>query len=266
MSFTLISGLLFAALLGLCIGSFYTAAASRILYYVYGPGRKEKSRIRLFLARPSFCMECGVDIRPLDLIPFFSYIFRGGQCANCGAKIGPLTFMGETFCGLLFPLLLYAGLYAGYSWPAALCGTLLCGHLYISIATDYNLFLLDYENTLIIFILALVGALFFADFTMEAFLPFVYTSLTVFAIFFLLWLFTLRRGAMGFGDVLLAGSVALYVGFPFSLILFQVASAGAIVYVYLIKRDRHTLIPFGVFIAGGVFITIVGKAFYDILG
>ncbi len=35
----------------------------------------------------SRCMHCGHTLGSLDLVPIFSYVFLGGRCRYCGARI-----------------------------------------------------------------------------------------------------------------------------------------------------------------------------------
>lgn len=243
---------IYAALLGLLIGSFFTATAMRVLYYFYGPGRKGKRRWHDFFLRRSFCMSCESRIPFLDLVPLLGFFHTKGRCRSCGVKIGRLSLWGEIWPGLLLPFLLFAGI----PWYGALCGTILCGLLYISIVTDYNFFLLDYENTFLIFIFSFAGSLIKSNMEFVLFKNYLLTTLFVFILFLLLFLFGLKKNSMGFGDVLLATSITLYIGFPWVLVLFQASSIAGIIYVFLIKKDRKTPIPFGAFMAFAAFFTI----------
>ena len=249
-----------ATIIGLAIGSFYTATSVRVIYYFYGPGRKHKTRWKEFLTKPSFCMHCETPIRIIDLVPVIGYLKLKGRCNNCGNKIGMLTLVGEVLPGIMLPLMLYSG----WSWPASLSGALLSGHLFISATTDYNFFLLDHENTAIIFLIALWGSLAKSSMEFVFFRYYLFTAGTVLIIFVLLFFLSKMKG-LGFADILLATSLALYTGFPWSLILFQVASLGSIIYIFLIKKERHAPIPFGTFLAGGTILTIFAECIWMIL-
>lgn len=256
----LLAAFLMASILGLLLGSFYTAAATRVLYYFYGPGRKLAHRWREFFTRRSFCLECGTQIRPLDLVPLFGYIRLRGACRGCGRKIGPEHLAGEIFLGILLPLLLLCKI----PWPSALACVLFIGHLYISLATDTRFFVLDHENTAFLYPLALIGAGLQNVSRNEFIQNHILTGLAVFAIFLLLYIAG-RRRSLGLGDVLLAPAPAILIGFPWVLLLFQAAAGGAIIYVFLIRKDRRAPIPFGAFIAGATFLTVVVKSVWDCL-
>ena len=258
-SFMSTAGIAMAAVLGLLLGSFYTALASRILYYFYGPGRKSPRRMRDLLMRGSACAHCATPLRSWDLVPVVSYLSLRGRCRHCAQPIGWPVLLGEVFPGFLLPLMLLAG----FGWPTALFSVLACGHLYTAIATDFNFFLLDHENTALVFLFSGAAALTRSGFILERLLPTALGAGVTLAIFLLLFVAGRGRG-MGFADVPLATSAALLVGFPGVLVLFTTASAGALVYVLAIRRDRHSPAPFGVFLAGAACLVLVGSSLWRV--
>lgn len=84
---------LFVFIMGITFGSFFTLAVYRI------PLRKDITHTR------SFCPECNHALSFFDLIPLFSYLFLGGKCRYCRAKIRPRYFLIELFSGIAFILL-----------------------------------------------------------------------------------------------------------------------------------------------------------------
>ncbi len=246
----------FATLIGLLIGSFYTATASRVLYYFYGPGRKDERRWRLFLSRPSFCFACEEPISRFYLLPIFGFIFSRGRCVRCGARISWQTLAGELAPGLILPLLLARG----WAWPVALFTVLLWGQLYMTIATDYFFYAIDYENTALIALWAGLAAAFGSGLNPDEFWPHAMTGVGALMIFGILFVLARGRG-LGAGDIPLAGALGLYFGWPWSLVLFQIAAAGSIVYILIILKDRRSPAPFGVFLAGAAYLTLVLELF-----
>lgn len=83
-------GLIF--LLGICIGSFLNVVILRV--------PKGESLVK----RSSHCMTCGAKIRPIDLIPVFSWLMLRGKCHNCGEKISARYPLVESLNGILFVL------------------------------------------------------------------------------------------------------------------------------------------------------------------
>lgn len=251
--------LLFAVLLGLLLGSFYTALASRILYYVYGPGRKDPFRWRLIFTRPSHCDSCEAPIRSVHLVPVIGFIFTRGRCASCGAQIGLWTLAGELYPAVLFPLLLKAGL------PpfSALCIVFFAGHLYTSMVTDFHFFLLDYENTIFLYLFAGAAFLERTEMDFELMRPWLWTTIGSLAVFLILYAAARGRG-LGFGDVLMAPALALAAGFPWILVVFQLAALGGITFALLVMKDRRAPIPFGAFMAGALLVVLPGSALWKI--
>lgn len=83
-------GLVF--LFGICIGSFLNVVIIRL------------PRGESLIKRSSHCMTCGTKIRPIDMIPVFSWLFLRGKCHSCGEKISPRYPVVEALNGLLYVL------------------------------------------------------------------------------------------------------------------------------------------------------------------
>lgn len=81
-------------LFGSCIGSFLNV----VIYRVPRGISIAKGR--------SFCPGCGHTLRPLDLIPVFSFLFLRGRCRTCKMKISRRYPLVETITGLA-ALLIY---------------------------------------------------------------------------------------------------------------------------------------------------------------
>ena len=79
-------------LFGICIGSFLNVVILRL------------PRHESLIKRSSHCMTCGAKIRPIDLIPVFSWIFLRGKCHSCGEKISVRYPIVESLNGLLYVL------------------------------------------------------------------------------------------------------------------------------------------------------------------
>ncbi|MDE7104550.1 MAG: prepilin peptidase [Ruminococcus sp.] len=79
-------------LFGICIGSFLNVVIIRL------------PRHESLIKRASHCMTCGTKIRPVDLIPVFSWIFLGGKCHSCGEKISSRYPIVESLNGIMYVL------------------------------------------------------------------------------------------------------------------------------------------------------------------
>ena len=82
-------------LVGIAVGSFLNVVIIRL--------PRQESLIK----RSSHCMTCGTKIRPIDLIPVFSWLFLRGKCHNCGSKISARYPIVEALNGLLYVLTFY---------------------------------------------------------------------------------------------------------------------------------------------------------------
>lgn len=67
----------FLFIVGLCVGSFCNVLVYRI------PNKLD------FVKGRSFCPACRHTLAARDLVPVFSWLFLGGKCRYCGARISP---------------------------------------------------------------------------------------------------------------------------------------------------------------------------------
>ena len=67
-------------LYGIAIGSFLNVVIYRLPagQSILGIGRSDAEK-----EEASHCMKCGAKIRPIDLIPVFSWLMLRGKCHNC---------------------------------------------------------------------------------------------------------------------------------------------------------------------------------------
>ncbi|MBO5571698.1 MAG: prepilin peptidase [Ruminococcus sp.] len=88
-------------LFGIAIGSFLNVVIIRLPLgeSIVGVGRTKEEK-----EKASHCMTCGAKIRPIDLIPVFSWLMLRGKCHSCGAKISPRYPIVEALNGLLYVL------------------------------------------------------------------------------------------------------------------------------------------------------------------
>lgn len=52
----------------------------------------------------SHCMSCGTQLKNIDLIPIFSYIFLGGKCRFCKARISPRYWIVELTTAIMYTI------------------------------------------------------------------------------------------------------------------------------------------------------------------
>jgi leader peptidase (prepilin peptidase) / N-methyltransferase len=240
--------ILFAAALGLVIGSFLNVVAWRL------PRRES-------LMRPgSRCPACETPIAPYDNVPVLSWLLLRGRCRNCGAAISPRYPLVE-----LATAVLYALVVAVKDEPVDIAlGLLLVTALVPITLIDLELRLIPNRITLP----AAVAALIAAALLDTSFVPEQLIAGAAAGGFFLLAALAYPRG-MGMGDVKLAGMLGLYLGRAVGPAVFIALIAGVLVGAAIIARKgaqegRRTAVPFGPFLAlGGLVGFFVGDAVVD---
>gem|GEM_PF-566567 len=286
------SALILAFFLGASIFSFYLASASRVLYFFYGPARKQLSywnRWKEFFSRRSFCDDCETPIRPAHVIPVLGYFLARRHCPACGAEIPAMHPILESLGGLL---LIYF-LVASQDLALSLLALLFCGHMLIAIATDWNLYSLDYENTILAALVALLFLLrksFIADLwpaqewdllKQNVSLMTDYLDSTGLLLHFLassIWagplvtalgalLLTLplhfwKPEGLGLGDVWLLMPLALFLGMPYILLPIILGSGWSVIHIVLVAKDRAAPAPLGAFMAAGAMLAVTVQFYY----
>ncbi len=134
-------------IVGIVIGSFLNVVIIRL--------PRDESLIK----RSSHCMTCGTKIRPIDLIPVFSWIFLRGKCHNCGEKISPRYPIVESLNGILYVLtFMILDINA-----KAIITCLLMSLLIVVGFMDWDTQLIDMKIVIPIFLLAIPAAIFTDD-------------------------------------------------------------------------------------------------------
>ena len=238
----------FSAVLGLAIGSFLNVVIWRV-------PRKES-----VVRPPSHCPQCETPISPRDNVPVLSWLFLSGKCRHCKNPIPVRYPLVEAGCGVLF-LVVAARFGASWELPAYL--VLTAALLAISII-DLEHFIVPDRITapLTVSALALLGLAALAEGDGWRFGRTLLGGVAFFA--FLLLLNILYPKGMGMGDVKLAFSLGLYLGWlgwgQVFLGGFLAFLLGAVVGVALIAmkiKSRKDFVPFGPFLALGTMLTIL---------
>jgi leader peptidase (prepilin peptidase)/N-methyltransferase len=238
----------FSAVLGLAIGSFLNVVIWRV--------PRKQSVVR----PPSHCPQCQTPISPRDNIPVLSWLFLSGKCRHCKNPIPVRYPLVEAGCGVLF-VAVAARFGASWELPAYL--VLTAALLAISII-DLEHFIVPDRITapLTVSALGLLGLAAVAEGNGWRFGRTLLGGVAYFA--FLLLLNILYPKGMGMGDVKLAFSLGLYLGWlgwgQVFLGGFLAFLLGAVVGVALIAtkiKSRKDVVPFGPFLALGAMLTIL---------
>lgn len=225
-------------LFGVVIGSFLNVLINRI-------PRKES-----FVKVPSHCESCGYRLQWYDLVPLFSYIFLGGKCRKCKAKISIQHPLIEGLNGLLYVLIFYK---YGLSLETLLFCLLTSALIALSMI-DFRTFEIPFGFNIFIFCLGVVRLAFNLSDWKEYVIGFFIVSL------FLELLVVLSKGAaMGGGDVKLMATCGFILGWKLILFAFVVGLvSGSVIHVSRIiftKADRT--LAFGPYLSIGVFSAIM---------
>jgi leader peptidase (prepilin peptidase)/N-methyltransferase len=234
-------------ILGSAIGSFLNVCIYRM------------PRNMSIVAPASRCPSCNTPIRHYDNIPVFSYIFLGGKCRVCKARIS-----------LRYPLVefLNAALYVSVLWRFGLEWDSLvyfayCSALVVITFIDFDFQIIPDRITLPgIPIGLMAGSLLLPDpFLRDSLLGFKASIIGFLAgggIFYAIAV--LSRGGMGGGDIKMMAMVGSLMGWKSVLLTTFLGSlTGAILGVFLMiakGKGRKTKIPFGPFLALGSLVTL----------
>jgi len=230
----------FAAVFGLCVGSFANVVIDRT--------RKEKS-----LGGFSACPRCGRRLRPLDLIPVASFFMLGGKCRYCKKSISwqyPLVELAMSGIFLLIARFSVSSGGSGFfssrpSW--LLFQFFLAACLLIIFVFDLRYYLIP--DAFVVF--GFFGAVFYRFFFSLSFAEGFLGMLAVAGFFGLLYLMSSGKW-IGLGDVKLGVFLGFLLGLKLSVLMLMLAYVGgALVGVILVLAKRRKLsgtLPFGTFL------------------
>lgn len=254
---------------GLSIGSFLNVVVhrlpimlkqewqseARLLLDVQVPGKQESKRYNLVTPR-SACPACDQPISAIHNIPLISYLLLKGRCASCQARIA-----------LRYPLL---ELVTGVATVTVISvlgptmqGMLACLLTYSLIALsqiDFETKLLPDDITLPILWLGLIANIYdtFTD-LQSAVIGTVLGYLALWTVYQGFRVITGKEG-MGFGDFKLLALLGAWLGWQaLTFIILMSSIIGALVGITLILlgRDRNDAIPFGPYLAGAGWISLL---------
>jgi leader peptidase (prepilin peptidase)/N-methyltransferase len=243
----MLSGILIF-ILGLVIGSFLNVCIYRL------PLGKS------IVTSPSSCPACGSKLRPWDLVPVFSYLFLGGKCRYCKARISVQYPLIELLNGALYALLYVR---FGLVWPLLVYMALASLLIVISVIDIGHM---EIPNGLIIAGLAmgavqLVASIFTPYFNAwHSYVIGFFAGGLPLLLIALFCAYVLKKDAMGGGDIKLMAFCGLIIGWRLVITAYLIGIiSGAVVGVVLMalnKRKRSDAIPFGPFLSLGVLLSV----------
>lgn len=255
-------------ILGLVLGSFINALVWRIHEQESG---KKDNKLSIAKGR-SICPKCKHQLKALDLVPVFSWVFLHGKCRYCKKPISVQYPIVELFTAVLF-FLCYA------FWPVSidsyqsvilfitwLC--LLTGFIALSIY-DIKWFILPNRLIYSLWPFALLfGLLNYHNHSKHYLINITLSTLIGGGLFYLIYIVSKGKW-IGGGDIRLGWMLGFIAATPARSVMFIFIASliGAAVSLLLIITKRfkkHQLIPFGPFLMLGlVVVQLFGNKILD---
>lgn len=261
------------AALGLIVGSFLNVVIHRLpkmmeaewrtqcndfLFPDQAPPEANAQAPKYNLVVPrSACPSCGHRITAIENIPILSYLFLGGKCRACKARISIRYPIVEALTGVLSWVV---AAHFGVTW-AALFALFLVWSLVALAFIDADTTLLPDDITLPLLWLGLLVN------CVSLFTPLHSAVIGAAAGYLVLWLvfwgFKLATGkeGMGYGDFKLLAALGAWMGWQLlPVIILLSAAVGALIGIagiLFLGRERGAKLPFGPYLAAAGFIALI---------
>jgi len=251
--------ILFAAILGLVLGSFNACYIYRSIAPLplpaptTAPTTASKTAYgATFGAARSSCPSCGKTLRVLHLIPVFSYLFLGGRCGYCKASISPLYALIECVTALLaVGLMLKVGIGAVFFVYFLALSVMLVGSV-----IDYYTYILPDACTVGALCTIIPLGIFFDVFTLEAAAYGALFGGGTASLLYVYFRYVRKKIALGLGDVKYLFFLGALVGLEAISLMYFISASLGIVYIIALRlrygKDYavwQTAIPFGPFLS-----------------
>jgi len=241
---TLIAAL--AGVLGLAIGSFVNVVAHRV------------PRGESVVSPPSSCPACAHPIRNRHNVPVFGWLLLRGRCYDCNLPISPRYPIVEAATGLLFALV---GLRFA-SEPMLLAAYLAFAAIAVALAL-IDLDVRRLPNVVVLPSYPVLAVLLAIGLGGHGLLRAAAGALLLFGFF--LVVAVAAPGAMGFGDVKLAGVIGgmtAYVSWGTLLsgafLGFFLGAVAGLLLIAVRRAGRRSAVPFGPFMLLGAWTAVLG--------
>ncbi|CAE09802.1 TYPE IV PREPILIN PEPTIDASE [Wolinella succinogenes] len=196
----------------------------------------------------SHCPHCQKPLRFWHNIPLLSYLFLGGRCAFCQAKISPLYPLVELLSAFLG---LAVVMREGFVWPALALGVSFGLLLALSVIDIKTQKVPDSLN-----FIALLAALAYGASLESLEAAFIIAGALTLLRFGLSWI--LHQEAMGEGDIILAATMGAILGVKLALVAVFVAALLALPVMLLLSK-KDSKIAFIPFLSLGLWIVYGGQ-------
>ncbi len=205
---------------------------------------------------PSRCDSCQHGLQPVDLIPIVSYLFLGGRCRYCQARILWRVPVVEALTGALFGLAFWRyGMSLEFAAAIFYCSLLIMiGFIDLETGSIFPLLVYPATGLALIISIWLPGTNF-----LDAVLGALVGSAILF-VPYIVSLYVFHIEGMGWADIILAAFIGAATGFHLVLVsmLLAIYLGGLVagfLWIFRIK-GRKAPIPFGPFLSAAAVITI----------
>lgn len=228
---------IFVFFIGIILGSFYNAVLYRI-----------PNDISIADGR-SICPNCKTKLKPIDLVPVFSWAFLKGKCRYCSKKISVRYPLIELITGLIFYITYY---FVGYNL-SLITYLSFFSMLLITTIIDFEYKLISLNLLGVCSLISSIGLIATNTNNISKLLDNVLGVVIgafIYAIIFFVAKFIYKKEAFGEGDIYLMASIGLVLGFQKTIFTAFASFFVALFFIVLIsivgkKFDGKDEIPFG---------------------
>jgi len=268
----LMSVLVLAAVVGLCVGSFLNVVIHRLPQMLEREWQAQSAepsdetskpveRYNLVVPR-SRCPACGHRLAALENIPVISYLFLRGHCRACNAPISARYPIVE----LLTAALTVAAIVRFGATPTGIAASVFLWMLVALTFIDFDTLFLPDNLTLPLLWAGLLANVCGAVPSVSLRAAVIGAIAGYLVLWLIYWAFKLIRGkeGMGYGDFKLLAALGAWLGWqmlPLIVVLSSVVGAAIGISLVLFKRhDRENPLPFGPYLAiAGAIALFFGK-------
>ena len=226
-----------------------------------------------FVKTNSMCTSCKHRLHWYDLFPLFSWLFLGGKCRYCKAKISAQYPIVEALNAILY-VLIYLFLCGGNGIDGL--NLKLVGYMVVASCLVVTAWI-DFKHQIIpdsMWISIFVGGIFIVidavingEFSKEYIISKLIGLFTISGLFLIVGLLSGGR-AMGGGDVKLMAAAGFVLGWKAVIVsLFLGAFSGVLFSIgrkIILKKEMRGVIPFGPFLAIGIMLAaFVGEKIFN---
>ena len=221
-------------ILGTIMASFFNVVGSR------------RANGQSIISPRSHCTKCGHVLKPIELIPIFSFLIQRGKCRACKTKLSWIYPVHEFCTGALYALSFYK---YGFSIDFVIALT------FVSMLSI--VFISDYESMIILDeVLAIGSILLIIEYCIRDGINdacyYILSGCIAFGIMYLLKLFgdfLFQKESMGGGDIKLLFVFGLVLGFQMSVVtIFLAALIGLPIALIVTYKKQTNIIAFGPFL------------------